>query len=299
MNSKYVSFMAMLILSALFISCLSEGEDPNKDLNNELKVIDAYLTTSGASADDIVYDNNSRIRFYFLGYGNGIVPREGQKVNYSVTGSILTSIGPSAPFINTSKLEDIKDITPGGLKFALSNMLEGSAALVYVPSRYAYGAKGEPTLGIPANAIIEYRITLDEVERTSTQQTRFEQDTAAFKDFFILKSIEDVVEHESGLFYTVDVSASGQSPKPYNPVTFEYKLSTLVSPDKVIESSTLSNVIPFGLIDGLKIGLQEMSVGETYTFYIPSGMAYGPTASGQIPINANLIFEIKLTAAGK
>lgn len=298
MNSKYFSFMAMLVLSALFISCLSEGEDPNKDLNNEVNVIDAYLTKSGASADDIVYDR-SGIRFYFLGYGNGIVPREGQKVNYSVTGSILTSIGPSAPFINTSKLEDIKDITPEGLKFALSFMLEGSAALVYVPSRYAYGAKGEPTMGIPANAIIEYRITLDEVTRTTTQQTRFEQDTAAFKDFFVAKSIDDVIEHPSGLLYTVDVSASGESPKTYHPVTFEYKLRTLASPDNVIESSTLSNVIPYGLIDGFKIGLQEMSVGETFTFYVPSGMAYGPAGQGSIPANANLIFEVKLISVGQ
>lgn len=292
--------MAMLILSALFISCLSEGEDPNKDLYDELKTIDAYLKADpDISADDIVYDNTYNLRYVFLIYGDGVVPRDDQKVNYTVTGSILTSIGPSAPFINTSYSDELKDITPGGLRLALSSMQEGSAARVLVPSRYAYGAKGEPTLGIPANSIIEYKITLDEVIRTTTQQTRFEQDTAAFKDFFIAKSIDGVIEHESGLFYTIDVNASGESPNTYHPVTFEYKLRNLASPDNVIESSTLSNVVPFGLIDGLKIGLQKMSVGETFTFYVPSGMAYGPPGKGSIPGNANLIFEVKLISVGQ
>jgi FKBP-type peptidyl-prolyl cis-trans isomerase FkpA/FKBP-type peptidyl-prolyl cis-trans isomerase FklB len=49
-----------------------------------------------------------------------------------------------------------------------------------------------------------------------------------------------------------------------------------------------------GLIQGWQIGFQLLGQGSIATLYIPSGLGYGPSGSGPIPANANLIFDVSL-----
>lgn len=51
----------------------------------------------------------------------------------------------------------------------------------------------------------------------------------------------------------------------------------------------LSNLIP-----GWQVGMQGMKVGGKRRLLIPSSLGYGPTGSGPIPPNANLVFDIEL-----
>lgn len=54
------------------------------------------------------------------------------------------------------------------------------------------------------------------------------------------------------------------------------------------------------VIDGWKIGIPLLSVGDSAVFYIPSGLAYGYYGyPPEIPSNANLIFHVGLTKVGK
>jgi FKBP-type peptidyl-prolyl cis-trans isomerase FkpA len=39
-----------------------------------------------------------------------------------------------------------------------------------------------------------------------------------------------------------------------------------------------------------------MEVGSKYRFYIPSELAYGQRATGAIPANSTLIFDVELLA---
>ena len=50
-----------------------------------------------------------------------------------------------------------------------------------------------------------------------------------------------------------------------------------------------------GVIEGWQEGIQLMSVGAKYKFYIPSELAYGDRGAGQkIGAGATLIFEVEL-----
>lgn len=64
-------------------------------------------------------------------------------------------------------------------------------------------------------------------------------------------------------------------PKGYAPMTMKY------SPD--------ANMIP-----GFSEGVQEMKVGDKAIIFIPPHLGYGDKASGPIPANSELIFELEL-----
>jgi FKBP-type peptidyl-prolyl cis-trans isomerase len=100
----------------------------------------------------------------------------------------------------------------------------------------------------------------------------------------------------SGLQY--EVISEGQGPKPVISdmvrVNYEGKLI-----DGTVFDSSYMRGMPaeFPLeyvISGWVEGIQLMSVGSKYKFYIPSGLAYGPENTGSIPAYSTLIFEVEL-----
>jgi len=66
----------------------------------------------------------------------------------------------------------------------------------------------------------------------------------------------------------------------------------------VFDSSVVRNSpISFGLnqvIAGWTEGLQLMSEGDKFTFYIPPQLAYGRKRVGSIPAGSLLIFDVEL-----
>lgn len=52
------------------------------------------------------------------------------------------------------------------------------------------------------------------------------------------------------------------------------------------------------LIDGWKIALQQMHIGDQWEIYIPSELGYGKFSQPGIPGNSTLIFVIELLAIG-
>jgi FKBP-type peptidyl-prolyl cis-trans isomerase len=108
---------------------------------------------------------------------------------------------------------------------------------------------------------------------------------------------EGVKTTASGLQYEVIKAAEGAKPVPTDKVNVHYH-GTLTS-GKVFDSSVQrGEPITFGVqevIKGWTEGLQLMTVGSKFKFFIPSDLAYGDAGAGaDIGPGETLIFEVEL-----
>ncbi|MDX1394831.1 MAG: FKBP-type peptidyl-prolyl cis-trans isomerase [Gemmatimonadota bacterium] len=108
---------------------------------------------------------------------------------------------------------------------------------------------------------------------------------------------EGVVTTDSGLQYEVMREGEGASPTPADRVTIHYR-GTLVDGTEFDSSYERGDPATFsvgGVIQGFSEGLQLMSVGSQYRFWIPGEIGYGLGGSPpDIGPNATLIFEVEL-----
>ena len=108
---------------------------------------------------------------------------------------------------------------------------------------------------------------------------------------------EGVVTTASGLQYMVLTPGTGKSPKATDTVRVHYS-GTLLSGTEFDSSYKRKEPIDFPLnrvIPGWTEGVQLMSEGAKFRFFIPSRLAYGPRGAGRdIGPNETLIFEVEL-----
>ena len=107
---------------------------------------------------------------------------------------------------------------------------------------------------------------------------------------------EGVVVLPSGLQYEIMVEGKGAKPGPRDVVTTHYH-GTLT--DGSVFDSSVERRAPASfpldrVIAGWTEGLQLMSVGSKWKFFIPSNLAYGDRRIPGIPPNSTLIFEVEL-----
>jgi FKBP-type peptidyl-prolyl cis-trans isomerase FkpA len=101
---------------------------------------------------------------------------------------------------------------------------------------------------------------------------------------------------KSGLQYEVLKSGEGSKPKATDTVKVNY-LGTLIGGTEFDSSYARSKPASFPLnrvIKGWTEGVQLMSKGAKYKFYVPSDLAYGARSTGKISSYSTLIFEVEL-----
>ena len=120
----------------------------------------------------------------------------------------------------------------------------------------------------------------------------------AGQDFLdVNKSKPGIVTLPSGLQYEVITNGTGPKPNASDKVTCHYH-GTLID-GTVFDSSVKRGqpaTFPLNMvIKGWTEGLQLMSVGSKWRFFIPPDLGYGDRqVSAQIGPNSTLIFEVEL-----
>ncbi len=101
----------------------------------------------------------------------------------------------------------------------------------------------------------------------------------------------------SGLQYKEITPGQGKSPKIADNVTTHYK-GTLIDGTEFDSSYRRGQPVTFpvsGVIAGWTEALQLMKEGAKWQLFVPSRLAYGERAAGQvIGPNATLVFEVEL-----
>jgi FKBP-type peptidyl-prolyl cis-trans isomerase FkpA len=113
---------------------------------------------------------------------------------------------------------------------------------------------------------------------------------------------EGILTTPSGLQYEVITEGTGARPQAADTVRVNYE-GTFIDGQMFDSSYVRGEPTEFpldGVIPGWSEGLQLMTEGSNYRFYIPSELAYGPQgASGVIPPYSALIFTVELISVLK
>ncbi len=107
---------------------------------------------------------------------------------------------------------------------------------------------------------------------------------------------EGISTTESGLQFEAITVGEGPKPEETSDVEVHYE-GTFLDGTVFDSSYDRGESISFPLnrvIAGWTEGVQMMTVGSVYKFYIPSNLAYGSRNIGTIPANSVLIFKIEL-----
>ncbi len=136
----------------------------------------------------------------------------------------------------------------------------------------------------------------DKIAAEKIAKERAEKNASALKEF------EGGKTTSTGLKYIVIKEGKGEKPALIDNVKVHYA-GTLVDGTEFDSSIKRGTPIDFNLnqvIPGWTEGLQLMSEGSKYKFYIPSKLAYGERgAGGVIPPDSDLIFEVELISIKK
>ena len=130
---------------------------------------------------------------------------------------------------------------------------------------------------------------------TTAQFNKVREESAAFLEQ--KAKDEKVVKTESGLLYEIiKLGDGGPKPTATSDVEVRYR-GELIDGTVFDEATTPVTLNLGGVIKGWTEGVQLMSVGDKYKFYLPASLAYGEQGAGQdIKPGAALVFEIELVS---
>lgn len=97
----------------------------------------------------------------------------------------------------------------------------------------------------------------------------------------------------SGLGYTALRNATGAKPVAGDIALVGY-IGYLSATGEVFDQSPAAPLPVDGVIPGFAEGLKLIPVGGVYRFCVPAALGYGASATGSIPANSDLVFQVEL-----
>lgn len=186
----------------------------------------------------------------------------------------------------------LNQVIPGWTE-GVQLMSEGDKFRFFIPPELAYGANGSPGAIGPNEALI-FDVELIRVSNPVTN-------LSAAKTFLAENGKKQGVKTTaSGLQYLVmaEGPANGKAPTDADKVSVHYE-GRLLDGSVFDSSYDRGEPIEFalaGVIPGWTEGVQLMSEGDKFRFFIPPALAYGEagTPGGPIGPNEALIFDVEL-----
>ena len=208
---------------------------------------------------------------------SGELTTDSQKFGYAIGVDLAKSLTP---------VKDDVDIE--ALKQGLDDQFKNSASKMDDAAREA----------------IKTSVSKKMQERQMQQRTEQAKKSKEEGDKFLAENAKKtgVKTTASGLQYEVLTEGKGDHPKASDKVTVHYK-GTLLNGEEFDSSYSRNQPVTFPLsnvIPGWTEGVQLMTPGSKYKFYIPSALAYGERGAGvKIGPNSTLIFEVELLSVEK
>lgn len=179
----------------------------------------------------------------------------------------------------------------------IKNIPGGKSNIDLIISGFATAMKGDSTLISKEEATECFKNYITKAQSLETDKKKLEGQQ------FLAQNMtkEGVKTTASGLQYTILKDAEGSKPKATDSVTVHYT-GTLLDGKKFDSSLDRGQPITFPLnqvIPGWTEGVQLMSVGSKYKFFVPYTLGYGEQGTpngGPIPGFSTLIFEVELLA---
>jgi len=170
----------LVLCGALFLigcddECINEfGECPDQQLQEDLALIDEYLTAKGLEAEV----HPSGLHYIILEEGDGETPNNNQEVVVNYTGRFLDGRVFDTSLDSVARAEGIfnenRDYQPFQFTLGIGRVIpgwdigigllnEGAKAQLLLPSYLAYGPSGSGA-SIPGNTVLTFEVELLDIK---------------------------------------------------------------------------------------------------------------------------------------
>ena len=140
---------------------------------------------------------------------------------------------------------------------------------------------------------------MSETEDIPDFNEQLQKDLAAIDSYLASNNITAQQDPDGFIRYVVHRdSIGGKAPTVDSCVTANYQGKLMSDGQQFDKGENISFPLN-GVIYGWRIGIPLLSVGDSATLYVPSGLGYGFAGiEPDIPANANLIFHVGVTKVG-
>ncbi len=277
-------FLISLLLTTLLAAC---AQAPTATPTVTVAPSPLPPTSTPAPTEDEGLVTDSGLKYIEIAAGTGPAPQSGDVVSVHYTGKLEDGTVFDSSYDRNQPLKFAlgKGMVIMGWEEGIALMKKGGKARLIIPPELAYGSTGAGTV-IPPDATLIFEVELVDVQAGSPIAPQIVNES-------------DYVTTVSGLKYYDFVVGTGAEVKTGDSVSVHY--TGWLADGAMFDSSLdrgqpLQFVVGIGqVIPGWDEGLSTMKVGGKRQLVIPPELGYGPSgASGVIPPNATLIFEVEL-----
>ena len=259
-----------------------------------LRKSEAFLADNALKEAVKVTPSGLQYQIVESGVAGGDRPKMGDIIEVQYTGSLMdgTVFDSSRERGAAARFPLEEGLIPGWLE-GMPLMKEGDRFIFTIPPQLAYGEQGTPGGPIPPNEALTFDVELVSVLNA-------EKNLARANAFFAGNAKKDGIKSTaSGLQYRV-INRGEQQDRPAEGDRIKVHFRSMLT-DGTEFNNTYSRGEPVVLgvtseIAGLTEGLQLMSPGDKYEFFIPPALGYGEQGAPRGPIGPNdgMVFEVEL-----